>query len=134
MTPVMQLMEWPPMAPVQRPDRPLPVGVLRQSAAARGYKLVRIDTPPKRRRIRDIHDTAAMLRRMLKAYGQRVAYGDVADLQEMVELRAQLDDTIYQAVVRMREMGFTWEALAEANGTTKQALQQWAKRRQEARS
>jgi hypothetical protein len=68
---------------------------------------------------------AAMMRRMVRAYGRRVADADVEDLAELIALRAQLDETIASAVSSSRERhGRSWADIARATGTTRQAAQQ----------
>lgn len=69
-------------------------------------------------------DYAAMMRRMLKAHGRRVADGDVEDLAELLELQAILDATIQEAVQGQRENhGRSWADVARAAGTSRQAAQ-----------
>lgn len=65
-----------------------------------------------------------MLRRMIRAYGRRVADADDVDLAEMVALRAQLDEAIAAAVRGQREHhGASWADVARGLGTTRQAAQ-----------
>jgi hypothetical protein len=93
-----------------------------------------LDGKTKRRRYRDTHHMALMLRRMIAAQGRRVAVGDVEDLAELLALRVHLDDTIALAVDRLRnEQDFSWSTVALAAGTTKQAAQQrWGNKPMEA--
>lgn len=68
---------------------------------------------------------AAMMRRMLAAYGRRVADADVEDLAELIALRSLLDETIATAVRSSRDRhGRSWADVARAAGTTRQAAQQ----------
>lgn len=68
---------------------------------------------------------AAMMRRMVAAYGRRVADADVEDLAELIALRDQVDLTIATAVRSSRERhGRSWADIARAAGTTRQAAQQ----------
>jgi hypothetical protein len=84
-----------------------------------------LDDKAKRRRYRDTHHMALMLRRMIAAQGRRVAAGDVEDLAELLALRVHLDSTITEAIGRLRrEQDFSWSTIALAAGTTKQAVQQ----------
>lgn len=75
-------------------------------------------------------DYAAMMRRMLKAHGRRVADADVEDLQELIELQGALDEAIAYAITESRgRHGRSWTDIARAAGTTKQAaFQRWGKR------
>ena len=72
---------------------------------------------------------AATVRRMMSGFAKSVADGDPADLVELLALRAQLDGIIADTVTHMREhQEFTWQAIADAAGTTRQAAQQrWGK-------
>jgi hypothetical protein len=66
-----------------------------------------------------------MVTRMIRAYGRRVANADMEDLTDMVAMRALLDDAITAAVSHLRDHHeFSWTAIGEAVGTSKQAAQQ----------
>lgn len=79
----------------------------------------------KRRETTETQDYVAMLSRMVRGLGRRVAAGDPGDLAAAVELHAQLDAVIRESVARMREdSGFSWQQLADELGTSKQAVQQ----------
>lgn len=82
----------------------------------------------RRRRARrpiETSDYAAMLRRMLGAYGRRVADADDVDLAELVELRRDLDTAISDAVVGQRAThGRSWADIGRAVGMTRQSAQQ----------
>lgn len=70
-------------------------------------------------------DYAAMLGRMVRSYGKRIAEGDPHDLAAAVDLARQLDDAIGNAVAVMRrDSGFSWAELAAELGVTRQAAQQ----------
>jgi hypothetical protein len=73
---------------------------------------------------------AAMLRRMLTAYGKRVGGADVEDLADMLALQAQLATIVQDAVTRQREdLGRSWADIAQAAGTTRQAAQmKWGRK------
>lgn len=74
------------------------------------------------------HETteyAAMLSRMVRSYGKRLADGDPTDLAAALDLARQLDVAIGQAVAAMRDAhGFSWAEVADALGTSRQAAQQ----------
>jgi len=66
-----------------------------------------------------------MMRRMIKAHGRRVADGDIADLADLIALGQELDRVIAETVHHMRQhQEFSWAAIAEATGTSRQAAQQ----------
>jgi hypothetical protein len=63
--------------------------------------------------------------RMIRAYGRRVADADTEDLRDLVVLRDTLDEVIASTVARMRShQEFSWQAIGDALGTTRQAAQQ----------
>jgi hypothetical protein len=66
-----------------------------------------------------------MVTRMIRAYGRRVANADMEDLTDMVAMRALLDEAITNAVSHLRDHHeFSWAAIGEAVGTSRQAAQQ----------
>lgn len=84
-----------------------------------------VKTPLTVNRHRDADEYAAMLRRMLRAFGRRVAAGDPDDLAELVALRETLEQAISEAVAGQREThGYSWGDLAASLGTSRQAVHQ----------
>jgi hypothetical protein len=70
-------------------------------------------------------DYAAMMRRLLRAWGQRVVDADPEDLAELLTFRQQLDQEIGTAIARARaERGLSWADVARAAGTSRQNAQQ----------
>jgi hypothetical protein len=69
-------------------------------------------------------DYAAMMRRMVAAYGRRVGAGDLPDLADMLEVRDLLDDAIAGAVRAQNADGKSWAAIGDVFGTSRQAAQQ----------
>jgi hypothetical protein len=84
--------------------------------------------PVRRRRARrhvETREFGAMVARMIRAYGRRVADADPEDLADLVAMRSQLDDAISVAVGNLRaHHGFTWASIGDALGCSKQAAQQ----------
>lgn len=82
--------------------------------------------PPRRRREPvETMEYAAMLRRMIAAYTERVANADVEDLADMIAIAGELDAAIGVAVRSSRQRwGRSWADIARAAGTTRQAAQQ----------
>lgn len=82
--------------------------------------------PKRRKNVRELPEYTAMLARMVRGLGRRlVDEGNPSDLADAVQLQRQLEDTIGQAVARMRaEHGYSWAMLADELGTTRQAAQQ----------
>lgn len=66
-------------------------------------------------------DYVAMLRRMIRAGGRRVAESDEHELAALIGLHAELDLAIANAVAGQREGGKSWQDIALATGTTRQA-------------
>lgn len=67
---------------------------------------------------------AAMMRRLVRRYGERVGEADPVDLATMLEVRDAFDAAIDAAVAGQSEAGFSWREIAEALGTTRQAAWQ----------
>lgn len=69
----------------------------------------------------------AMLGRMLKAAGRRVADADEVELRQLIQLQASLDDAIATAMAGQMSYGRSWTYISQATGTTRQAARQrWA--------
>ncbi|MGG7466051.1 AsnC family protein [Plantibacter sp. YIM 135347] len=66
-------------------------------------------------------DFLAMVRRMIRAAGKRVGDADEVELRELFSLRANLDSAIDEAIRGQRDLGRSWQAIADATGTTRQA-------------
>ena len=65
---------------------------------------------------------AAMLRRMVRAYGRRLADADPTDLAAAIQLQDELSNAIGQAVAAMRDThGYSWADVAAELGVTRQA-------------
>ena len=73
------------------------------------------------------------IRRGIRAYGRRVAAGDVEALKSLVQLSTDLDETVAQAVLGLRAFGYSWQEIADRLGTSRQnAQKRWAHRAAEA--
>lgn len=72
------------------------------------------------KRPRDMDDYSAMLRRMIRAAGRRVAEGDPEDLAELVAIREALDAAIGDGVRGVRTH-YSWGDIAAALGVTRQS-------------
>lgn len=72
---------------------------------------------------------AAFTRRILRAYARRVARGDVEALTLMLDLSAEIDQAVAQAVTGLRGFGYSWAEIGSRLGITRQAAQQrWGTR------
>ena len=70
-------------------------------------------------------DTGAylrMLRRMIRAAGNRIAHADIADLVELIGIQADLNEAIRHAVAGLRADGYSYADIGEALGLTGQAV------------
>lgn len=78
----------------------------------------------KRTRERETPEYAAMVRRIIRAHGRRVADADDVDLAELIAMRDVLEAAIADAVVGQRaRWGRSWADIGRAVGTTRQAAQ-----------
>lgn len=64
---------------------------------------------------------AAMLRRMIRAYGRRVGQESDADLAEMVAMREELEKAIAEAVSGQRTQGQSWAYIGRGLGCSRQS-------------
>lgn len=87
-----------------------------------------VNQPLTRKRAkRDVstEDYAAFAARMLRAYGRRVADGDIMDLQDLFEFREAVEEVVTAAVIDMKANGsYSWAEIGKAAGMTRQAAQQ----------
>jgi len=80
--------------------------------------------PRQRRDVVENNEFAAFCRRIVRAHGRRVAAGDIEALADMISLAADLETSIRQAVIGLREFGYSWTEIAQRLGVTRQAAQQ----------
>ncbi|GLX08578.1 hypothetical protein Misp03_55040 [Microbispora sp. NBRC 16548] len=81
-------------------------------------------TPEPPRRVVENDEYAAFARRVIRAYGRRIATGDVEALADAVALVAELDTAIAHAVTGLRSQGYSWADIARPLNVTRQAAQQ----------
>ena len=81
-------------------------------------------TPNRRAKLVENDEYAAFARRILRAYARRVATGDVEALGLMLDLSAEIDTAISQAVTGLRAFGYSWADIGSRLGITRQAAQQ----------
>lgn len=88
--------------------------------------------PPRSHRRRDVVENdafAAFARRIIRAHGRRVATGDVEALSDLTALSAVIDQAITEAVIGLREFGYSWAEIGSRLGISRQAAQQrWGDR------
>jgi hypothetical protein len=66
----------------------------------------------------------AFARRILRAYARRIATGDIDALTAMTDLGTDIENAIRQAVIGLREFGYSWAEIGTRLGITRQAAQQ----------
>jgi hypothetical protein len=86
-------------------------------------------TRKRRRRGTETVDYLAMLGRLIDRAGLRVGTADMDELTMLLDCRSRLDDAIAVAVGSVRENGgYSWAAIGEAAGMTRQAAyQRWGR-------
>lgn len=74
---------------------------------------------------RETFEYAAMMRRMIRAHGRRVADADPEDLTDLIALRGELEAAIADAIAGQRQRyDRSWSDIARGLGTTRQAAYQ----------
>jgi len=106
--------------PAPPPWRTFAVNLALTATRCQGY----LDTMKTRRAERGADEYIAFLRRIVRSTGKRVSAADVEQLQELIEVRRQLDSAIAVAVEGLRASGFTWDEIGNATGTSRQAAHQ----------
>src|SRR2546423_10790129 len=81
-------------------------------------------TRNRRREVVENDEYAAFVRRVMRAYGRRVADGDIEALSELVALSQHIEDAIRDAVIGLREYRYAWSEIAARLGISRQAAQQ----------
>jgi hypothetical protein len=81
-------------------------------------------TSKRRRRVVENDEYVAFLTRAIRAFGRRVAAGDIDALADAAFLSARLDAAIKEAVTGLRARGYSWADIGRQLGVTRQAAQQ----------
>jgi hypothetical protein len=81
-------------------------------------------TPKGRKRQVENDEYAAFVRRVLRAYARRIASGDIDAIGELNGLSAELETVLGQAVLHLRQLGYSWADIGQRLGVTRQAAQQ----------
>lgn len=63
-----------------------------------------------------------MVNRLVARAGRRVGMADMAEFDELLELRASLDEALAAAMAGLRHTGYSWAELGEHMGVTGQAV------------
>ncbi|MEV6524667.1 hypothetical protein AB0M43_22180 [Longispora sp. NPDC051575] len=81
-------------------------------------------TPDQAQRVVENDAFAKFARRIVRAHGRRVASGDVEGLTDLVNLSAELDAALLNAVEGLRDFGYSWAEIGARLGISRQAAQQ----------
>lgn len=81
-------------------------------------------TRKRRRQLVENHEYGAFIRRAVRAFGRRVADGDVEALRDLAALSSEVDTSIAKAVHGLRGFGYSWAEIGGRLGVSKQAAQQ----------
>lgn len=81
-------------------------------------------TANRRRRVVENDEYAAFLHRVIRAYGRRVAAGDIEAITLMADTAREIDIAMRDAITSLRAIGYTWADIALRLGVTRQAVQQ----------
>jgi hypothetical protein len=73
---------------------------------------------------RETPDFAAMISRMIRAHGRRVAMGNLDDLKRLVEIRDELDEQIGEAARGLYDEGHSWGEIGRILGMTRQSARE----------
>lgn len=80
------------------------------------------------KRVVETAEYAGFARRAVAALGRRVATGDVEAIVEMVKVSEALDNAMAEAIVGLRDAGYSWAEIGARLGISRQAVQQrWGK-------
>jgi len=81
-------------------------------------------TSKRSRRITENDEFAAFFQRILRAYGRRVAAGDIDALAGLAVMAGELDAAMQHGVNGLRDAGYSWAEIAARLGITRQGAQQ----------
>jgi hypothetical protein len=79
---------------------------------------------PRRRDVVENDEYAAFARRIMRAYGRRVAAGDIEALADLITLGRDIEEATDLAVAGLRAHGYSWADIATRLGITRQAAHQ----------
>jgi hypothetical protein len=86
-------------------------------------------TRSRRRNVVENDDFGAFARRIIRAYGRRIASGDVEALRDLLALNEEIERATDNAVEGLRDTGYSWGEIAGRLGVTRQAAhQRWSLR------
>jgi DNA-directed RNA polymerase specialized sigma24 family protein len=84
-------------------------------------------TPRPVKRLVENDEYAAFVRRVLRAYGRRIATGDIDALAELDALFGEVESALGSAVLGLRLLGYSWAEIGKRLGVTRQsAHERWS--------
>lgn len=66
----------------------------------------------------------SFVRRVIRAYGRRVADRDIEALAGLAQLQRDIDDQLQLAIDQLRAAGYSWTDIGDQLGITKQGASQ----------
>lgn len=86
-------------------------------------------TRSRRHTVVENDEFGAFARRVIRAYGRRIAGGDVEALRDLLALSQEIEQATDNAVEGLRDSGYSWGEIAGRLGVTRQAAhQRWGAR------
>ncbi len=76
------------------------------------------------KRVVENNDFAKFAARIVRAYGRRIADGDVDALPGLLDLADDINTALGQAVIGLRDFGYSWADIGRRLGISRQAAQQ----------
>ena len=84
-------------------------------------------TSNSRKRHVENDEYAAFARRVLRAYGRRIAQGDIDAITELRQLAEEVESALGRAVLGLRLLGYSWAEIGKRLGVTRQtAHERWS--------
>jgi len=84
-------------------------------------------TRNRRKRLVENDEYAAFARRVLRAYGRRIASGDIDAITELNSLFEEVEAALGRAVLGLRLLGYSWAEIGKRLGVTRQtAHERWS--------
>jgi hypothetical protein len=81
-------------------------------------------TRNRRRRVVENDEFGQFIRRAIRAYGRRIATGDVEALRDLLGLAREIEAATDNAVEGLRDFGYSWTEIGDRLGVTRQAAHQ----------
>jgi DNA-directed RNA polymerase specialized sigma24 family protein len=98
-----------------------------QTRPASGNTVKRDLTRNRRKRRIENDEYAAFARRVLRAYGRRIATGDIDAITELSALSEEVESALGSAVLGLRLLGYSWAEIGKRLGVTRQAVhERWS--------